>query len=218
MAGLKRTDGHAAGEEALFDAVEGGARIGLKWLTVFAFSTENWRRPLDEVRFLMAFNERLLLNRRDDLQRQGCAGPLHRPAHGSGAARVRRIEETEALTRNRQAHAHVRVQLRRAGRARRRSRRSLARSAAETARSGSGRRACCTVISAARYADPGFPRAHLRASSTGSQLPPLGSRVFGAALHLTCCGPTSARQPLRSNQEYQSFDRFASARSQPVNP
>src|SRR4029078_8445817 len=65
--GLKRTEGHAAGEEALFDTVEGALEIGLRWMTVYAFSTENWRRPLDEVRFLMNFNERLLLARRDDL-------------------------------------------------------------------------------------------------------------------------------------------------------
>ena len=63
--GLKRTEGHAAGEEALFDTVEGALEVGLQWLTVYAFSTENWRRPLDEVRFLMNFNERLLIARRD---------------------------------------------------------------------------------------------------------------------------------------------------------
>jgi undecaprenyl diphosphate synthase len=65
--GLARTEGHAAGEEALFDAVEGGLDVGLKWLTVYAFSTENWKRPTDEVRFLMRFNESLLLRRRDEL-------------------------------------------------------------------------------------------------------------------------------------------------------
>jgi undecaprenyl diphosphate synthase len=47
--------------------VEGALEIGLKWLTVYAFSTENWKRPRDEVRFLMAFNEGLLLRRRDEL-------------------------------------------------------------------------------------------------------------------------------------------------------
>src|SRR6187549_1869739 len=45
--GLKRTDGHAAGEEALFDTVEGALELGLRWLTVYAFSTENWRRPVE---------------------------------------------------------------------------------------------------------------------------------------------------------------------------
>ena len=65
--GLKRTDGHAAGEEALLDVVDGALEMGIEWLTVYAFSTENWRRPTDEVRFLMKFNESLLVQRRDEL-------------------------------------------------------------------------------------------------------------------------------------------------------
>jgi undecaprenyl diphosphate synthase len=97
--GLKRTDGHAAGEEALFDTVDGALDIGLRWLTVFAFSTENWRRPIDEVRFLMGFNERLLMARRDDLNRRGVRVRFIGRRRGRVPARVRkRIEETEALT------------------------------------------------------------------------------------------------------------------------
>ncbi|MFP5318367.1 MAG: polyprenyl diphosphate synthase [Acidimicrobiia bacterium] len=65
--GLPRIDGHAAGEESLFDAVEGALELGIRWLTVYAFSTENWRRPADEVRFLMNFNEGILVRRRDEL-------------------------------------------------------------------------------------------------------------------------------------------------------
>ena len=65
--GLPRTEGHAAGEEALFDAVEGALELGVRWLTVYAFSTENWRRPVDEVRYLMGFNESILTRRRDEL-------------------------------------------------------------------------------------------------------------------------------------------------------
>ncbi len=65
--GLKRTDGHAAGEEALFDTVEGALELGVKWLTVYAFSTENWKRPPDEVRYLMGFNESILVRRRDEM-------------------------------------------------------------------------------------------------------------------------------------------------------
>src|SRR5258705_1342003 len=101
--GLERTDGHAAGEEALFGTVDGALDIGLQWLTVYAFSTENWRRPLDEVRFLMNFNERLLLARRDDLNERGVrVGFIGRRA-GRVPGRVRRhIADTEALTaRNR---------------------------------------------------------------------------------------------------------------------
>jgi undecaprenyl diphosphate synthase len=69
--GLKRTQGHSAGEEALFDTVEGARDLGIRWLTVYAFSTENWKRPSDEVRFLMNFNENLLVNRRDELHDNG---------------------------------------------------------------------------------------------------------------------------------------------------
>jgi undecaprenyl diphosphate synthase len=98
--GLRRTDGHAAGEEALFDTVEGALDIGLKWLTVFAFSTENWRRPLDEVRFLMRFNESLLLRRRDDLDQRGVRVRFIGRRTGRVPRRVlRHIEDTEELTR-----------------------------------------------------------------------------------------------------------------------
>ena len=69
--GLPRTAGHLAGEQALFDTVEGALQLGIKWMTAFTFSTENWSRADDEVEFLMWFNEDLLLRRRDDLHAQG---------------------------------------------------------------------------------------------------------------------------------------------------
>jgi undecaprenyl diphosphate synthase len=69
--GLKRTEGHAAGEEALFDTVEGALELGVRWLTVYAFSTENWKRPPDEVRYLMGFNESILTRRRDEMHERG---------------------------------------------------------------------------------------------------------------------------------------------------
>jgi undecaprenyl diphosphate synthase len=98
--GLKRTEGHAAGEEALFDAVEGALELGLPWMTVYAFSTENWRRPIDEVRFLMRFNENLLLKRRDDLNERGVRVRFIGRRTGRVPRRVlRHIEDTEALTK-----------------------------------------------------------------------------------------------------------------------
>jgi undecaprenyl diphosphate synthase len=98
--GLRRTEGHAAGEEALFDTVEGALEIGLRWMTVYAFSTENWRRPLDEVRFLMQFNERLLLRRRDDLNERGVRVRFIGRRGGRVPGRLRRqIAEAEELTR-----------------------------------------------------------------------------------------------------------------------
>jgi len=69
--GLPRTKGHEAGERALYDVVEGALDAGLPVLSVYAFSTENWRRPPSEVRFLMNFNRRLIRERRDELDERG---------------------------------------------------------------------------------------------------------------------------------------------------
>jgi undecaprenyl pyrophosphate synthase len=65
--GLPRTQGHEAGERALFDVVEGALEAGIRYLSVYAFSTENWSRPAAEVAFLLGFNRTLLRRRRDDL-------------------------------------------------------------------------------------------------------------------------------------------------------
>src|SRR5271169_6512025 len=69
--GLARTEGHAAGEVALLDTTYGALAVGLRALTVYAFSTENWRRPVDEVRYLMNFNRGLLARRTDELHAEG---------------------------------------------------------------------------------------------------------------------------------------------------
>ncbi|MFD3700928.1 polyprenyl diphosphate synthase [Streptomyces sp. NPDC058646] len=59
---LERTGGHSAGEAAIVAAVQGAHDMGIKWLTLFAFSTENWRRPQAEVDYLMRFNQRVIRN------------------------------------------------------------------------------------------------------------------------------------------------------------
>ncbi len=69
--GLPRTEGHGAGEKALVDTTYGALAIGVKALTVYAFSTENWRRPIDEVRYLMNFNRGLLERRQHELHEVG---------------------------------------------------------------------------------------------------------------------------------------------------
>ena len=69
LRGLPRTDGHTAGEEAMWDTVVGANELGMGWLTMFAFSSENWKRPKAEVAFLMGFNRGLLRRRRDELHR-----------------------------------------------------------------------------------------------------------------------------------------------------
>jgi undecaprenyl diphosphate synthase len=97
--GLPRRAGHTAGETALFDTVEGALEIGVEALTVYAFSTENWKRPASEVAFLMSFNESLLLRRKDELNDRGVrvrfSGRRGRPVP---KRLVRMIEETETLT------------------------------------------------------------------------------------------------------------------------
>ena len=69
--GLHRTQGHAAGEPALFDVVHGALELGVEWLTVYTFSTVNWNRDELEVSFLMQFNVDLLERRRDELNELG---------------------------------------------------------------------------------------------------------------------------------------------------
>jgi undecaprenyl diphosphate synthase len=69
--GLTRIEGHRAGERSLLDVVAGAIQIGVKHLSVYAFSTENWARSPDEVRFLMGFNREVLHRRRDQLNEWG---------------------------------------------------------------------------------------------------------------------------------------------------
>ncbi|MBN2622154.1 MAG: di-trans,poly-cis-decaprenylcistransferase [Acidimicrobiales bacterium] len=98
--GLPRTDGHAAGEQALLDTVDGALELGTQWLTVYAFSTENWRRPADEVRYLMGFNESLLMRRRDELHAKGVRVRFIGRRDWRVPRRVlRRMDEAVELTR-----------------------------------------------------------------------------------------------------------------------
>ena len=69
--GLTRVEGHKAGETSLLDVVAGAIQIGVTHLSVYAFSTENWKRSPDEVRFLMGFNRDVLHRRRDQLNDWG---------------------------------------------------------------------------------------------------------------------------------------------------
>ncbi|MCW1249184.1 isoprenyl transferase [Acaricomes phytoseiuli] len=69
--GLPRVEGHKAGEPALLDVMAGAIELGVKYVTVYAFSTENWRRSPEEVRFLMGFNRDVLRRQRDQLDAWG---------------------------------------------------------------------------------------------------------------------------------------------------
>jgi undecaprenyl diphosphate synthase len=69
--GLPRTKGHEAGELALMDCVNGALEIGLPWLSAYAFSTENWKRSPEEVKFLMGFNRDVIHRRLEELDAKG---------------------------------------------------------------------------------------------------------------------------------------------------
>ena len=100
MRGLARTKGHEAGEDALFDCVEGAIELGVRWLSVFAFSTENWKRSPDEVAFLMRFTDGVFGRRIEDLHALGVrvrwAG--RRPRLWGNV--IRRLESSEERTRD----------------------------------------------------------------------------------------------------------------------
>ncbi len=68
---LPRTAGHAKGVQAVRRVVEACGRRGVRYLTLFAFSSENWRRPADEVSLLMRLFVQALEREVDKLQEQG---------------------------------------------------------------------------------------------------------------------------------------------------
>ena len=69
--GLDRTAGHAAGEQSLSKTIDWAIKNNIKWLTVYAFSTENWLRSDEEVEYLMFFNRDILIRRRDEFNQKG---------------------------------------------------------------------------------------------------------------------------------------------------
>src|SRR3954470_22952187 len=69
--GLPRIEGHRAGEASLMDVLHGAIELGVGTVSAYAFSTENWRRSPDEVRFLMGFNKDVIRRRRDELAALG---------------------------------------------------------------------------------------------------------------------------------------------------
>jgi len=68
---LPRSKGHEAGERALYEVVLAALELDIRYLSVYAFSTENWTRPDDEVEFLLNYNRDLLRQRRDEMKRRG---------------------------------------------------------------------------------------------------------------------------------------------------
>jgi undecaprenyl diphosphate synthase len=98
--GLPRVEGHRAGEAALLDVVAGAIQAGVGYLSVYAFSTENWRRSPEEVRFLMGFNREVLHRRRDQLNEWGVRVRWAGRTPKLWRSVVRELQYAEELTRN----------------------------------------------------------------------------------------------------------------------
>jgi undecaprenyl diphosphate synthase len=98
--GLTRIEGHRAGEASLLDVVAGAIQIGVKYLSVYAFSTENWKRSPDEVRFLMGFNRDVLHRRRDQLNDWGVRVRWAGRRPRLWASVIKELQFAERLTQN----------------------------------------------------------------------------------------------------------------------
>jgi undecaprenyl diphosphate synthase len=98
---LPRIEGHKMGEHALFEAVEGALDLGVEWLTVYAFSTENWKRPADEVKFLINFNDDILARRQHELHERGVQIRfVGRNDWRVPKSLIKRMDEARELTKN----------------------------------------------------------------------------------------------------------------------
>ena len=97
--GLPRTAGHEQGEHSLFDVVEGAIEIGVKAISAYAFSTENWSRSPDEVRFLMGFNRDVIRRRRDEMHELGVRVRWAGRAPRLWKSVITELQTAEAMTR-----------------------------------------------------------------------------------------------------------------------
>lgn len=97
--GLPRTAGHEAGEAALLDVVAGAIEIGVKHISAYAFSTENWKRSPEEVKFLMGFNRDVIRRRRDEMNSWGVRVRWAGRRPRLWASVIKELEVAEELTR-----------------------------------------------------------------------------------------------------------------------
>ena len=98
--GLPRTKGHEQGESSLFDVVEGAIEIGVKAISAYAFSTENWSRSPDEVKFLMGFNRDVIRRRRDEMHELGVRVRWAGRAPRLWKSVIQELQVAEELTRD----------------------------------------------------------------------------------------------------------------------
>jgi undecaprenyl diphosphate synthase len=98
--GLPRVAGHRRGADAVRRVVRGAAELGIPVLTLFAFSTENWTRPADEVNDLMGLLRHYLRNELDELHKNGAKLRVIGNRNGLATDIVRDISDAENRTRS----------------------------------------------------------------------------------------------------------------------
>ncbi len=96
--GLPRVAGHRRGADAVRRVVRGAGELGIPVLTLFAFSTENWTRPADEVADLMGLLRHYLRSELDELRKNGARLRVIGNRDGLAADIVRDIAEAETMT------------------------------------------------------------------------------------------------------------------------
>lgn len=98
--GKYRLEGHRAGAENLEKILEESIKLGVKYLTVYAFSTENWKRPEKEVKGLMDLFSRFLDSKRKVLKKQGIKLLVTGSDEGVPPSLIKKIEEIEKFLEN----------------------------------------------------------------------------------------------------------------------
>lgn len=218
--GLPRTEGHKAGEGALFDVIEGALELGIPYMSAYAFSTENWRRSPEEVRFLMGFNRDTVRRRRQEMHERGIrvrwAG--RRPRLWKSV--IKELEESERLT-ERNSTLTLQFCVNYGGRA------EIADAAAAIAReAAAGRLDPAKVDEAvfARYLDePDMPEVDLFVRSSGEQRFSnylLWQSAYAEFVFLDTLWPDFDRRHLwHACEIYASRDRrYGGAEPNPVEP
>ena len=217
--GLRRNAGHEAGEAALFRTVEGALALGIEHLTVYAFSTENWRRSPEEVRFLLEFNRSLLLRRVDELierdVRVRFIGRRDRPVPKRLVTLIERTEERTAHC----GRMTLRIAFNYGSRA---ELVDAARRAAEDLAAGTLRRIDERAF-AARLDDAGMPDVDLLIRTSGEQRISnylLWQAAYAELVFTETLWPDFCEDALEACiAEYQARDRrFGAAIDRPVDP
>ncbi|WP_319203624.1 isoprenyl transferase [uncultured Ilyobacter sp.] len=97
---LPRTMGHRAGAKALKKILTHAGELGIKYLTVYAFSTENWKRPQKEVDTLMKLFKEYLKSEKNTMMKNGVRLMVSGKKDGVNKELLEEIEKTEKLTKD----------------------------------------------------------------------------------------------------------------------